>query len=371
MPKQVNTFTQFAPLRKGEKPNVLTKNDCYLSVVFLGGNYLSSGSLLQRVFGGSDEVALIAGLRLPPDGLVITGAEEPNIILDKRSIKPGKNTNIPSTQNLLVNVPVYMASIGFSFKVATIKRNDNFSIAFDVLNDNKGILDGLSSGVVGKVLGVGKVVKDMFDKIDAANDRSLIQLVISDFIVPTTNDATGSNMLQEGYLFIFVKDEEPEDNESTRGLESFSFESKSGEENVVSDQQTVFLDIKAMESTERGLEAAVEPQDLDYDEATKTLKLNGKIVANTYLVFKFQKALRQGENLSTPWSRKLASSVALLENEFDKSKEKLKELQPKAIQLFNEGTALLSEEAGYTPVEKTEFIKKYRELISAEIAKFV
>jgi hypothetical protein len=280
----LNTMTQFIPLQQGNQPNLIVKNQCYFSMIFLGGNYLSSGSILQKVFGGRDDVALIAGLRLQPDGLLITTVEDPNIVIDKRTIKPGKNTNIPLLLNILVKIPAYMDSIGFSFKVATTKRSDNFSTALDVLNDNKGVLDGLVPSVVGKVLGVGKVVKDMFDKIDAANNKGLVQLVVNDFIVPATSPAVGSNNLQEGYLVIFVRDESENTNESFEE-DFYTFDDGSGNEEKLSDDQTVFINVDEFEEkSESTLEAAI--PSLSFDEATKILTLNGKAVSNTYLVFK-------------------------------------------------------------------------------------
>lgn len=361
-------MNQFIPLQQGNQPSIIVKNQCYFSMIFLGGNYLSSGSILQKIFGGRDDVALIAGLRLQPDGLLITSVEDPNIVIDKRTIKQGKNTNIPLLLNILVKIPAYMDSIGFSFKVATTKRSDNFSTALDVLNDNKGILDGLVPSVVGKVLGIGKVVKDMFDKIDAANNKCLVQFVVNDFIVSATTDTVGSNILQEGYLAIFVKDESENTNENLE--ENFNiFDDGSGNERHLSADQTVFINLKEFEEmNESTFEVAI--PSLSFDEATKILTLNGKAVVNTYLVFKIQKDLTRGENLNSTWSKKFVQSVGTLSNEFTKTLDKLKELQPKAIQLFNEAAALLDDESAFTIVEKESFISKYRSLIEREIAKY-
>ena len=377
MQHTVNTYTQFIPLQQENQPNIIAKNECYFSMIFLGGNYLSSGSIFQKIFGGRDDVALIAGLRLEPDGLLITAVEEPNVVIDKRSIKPGSNTNIPMLLNILVKIPAYMNSIGFSFKVATTKRSDNLSVTLDVLNGNKGVLDGLTAGVVGKVLGIGKVVKDLFDKLDTANNNGLIQLVVNDFIVPASSASYNQNDLQEGYLVIFVKEEleNTNNNESFKNEkskeETFTLEDVSGNEKKLPKEQTVFIDVKQLEenrNNENTAETAV--FNLEFDEANKILTRNGKIVTNTYLVFKFQKDASRGENLNSAWSRKFALAVGTLSNEFTKTSDKLKELQPKAVQLFNEATALLAEESGYLPSEKNSFIMNYRNFIEAEIVKF-
>jgi hypothetical protein len=369
MAQNVNTFNQFIPLQQLGQPSIIVKNECYFSMIFLGGNYLSSGNFLQKIFGGRDDVALIAGLRLQPDGMLITNLEEPNVVLDKRSIKPGRNTNVPSMLNMLVKIPAYMNSIGFSFKVATTKRSDNFSVALDVLNDNKGTLDGLAPTVVGKVLGIGKVVKDMFDKIDAANNRDLIQLVVNDFIIPASSAINGANNLQEGYLVIFVKDESEDQDEKLEGDDFYSFDNGSGDELKLTEHDVVFVDTNELEEAQKET-LEVKALKLDYDETNKMLTLNGKAVANTYLVFKFQKETTLGENLNANWSKKFSSAVSSLSNEFDKTAEKLKELQPKAIQLFNEATALLSEDTSFTPTEKAAIVTKYRGLIQEEIARF-
>ena len=123
MSQKLNTYTQFLPLKEGSTQNLIVKNECYFSMVFVGGNYFSAGSFLQRIFGGKDDVTLVAGLRLQPDGVLITNVEEPNVVIDKRSIKPGKNTNIPFTLNVLVKIPAYMDSIGFSFRLLTLSNS--------------------------------------------------------------------------------------------------------------------------------------------------------------------------------------------------------------------------------------------------------
>jgi UDP-N-acetylmuramyl tripeptide synthase len=80
--------------------------------------------------------------------------------------------------------------------------------------------------------------------------------------------------------------------------------------------------------------------------------------------------LKRGENLNSTWSKKFVQSVGTLSNEFTKTLDKLKELQPKAIDLFNESTALLDEESAFTIGEKESFISKYRSIIESEIAKY-
>jgi hypothetical protein len=388
MPKNVNTFTQFLPLPGAGNQKVIVKNQSYFSMIFLGGNYLSRGSILQRIFGGRDEVSLIAGLRLLPDGLLITAVEEPNIVLDKRTIKPGKITNVPLVLNLLVKIPAYMDSIGFSFKIATTERSDNFSGALDVLNDstNKSVIDSFLPGVVGKALGVGKIVKDIFDKIDSANDKNLIQLVVNDFIVPSDKDATGANILQEGYLVIFVKNEEEEPDEDqgsdqiqdTKNLaekESAVLSDGFGNDKELAPTDLIHVDVAAMEqlSLANNTNEAVtnEITNLEYDEVRKVLKADGKVVSNTYLVFKVQQDLQRGENLNANWSKKFVLAVETLSNEFTKTKAKLEELQPRVNQYISEATALLADDSSFTPSEKSLFKEKYRTLIAQEASKFI
>lgn len=385
MPKNINTFTQFLPLTSSGVKRIIVKNESYFSLIFLGGNYLSNGSILQKIFGGRDEVALIAGLRLQPDGLLINSVEEPNVVLDKRSIKPSKITNIPMILNLLVKIPAYMDSIGFSFKIATTKRSDNFSVALDVLNDatNKSVIESFMPGVVGKALGVGKVVKDIFDKIDAANNRDLIQLVVNDFIVPATADTPGSNIMQEGYVIIFVKNESelPEEeainepaqiNGDIQSYNQILLDDGFDNEKEVARKDTIYLDINALEEsiTENEGIPSTENTTLVYDEVNKVLKADGKIVLNTYLVFKIQKESERGENLNANWSKKFVLAVETLANEFTKTRAKLEELKPRVSQYLSEATALLTEDSSFTPTEKKIIKEKYRIYITQEQTKF-
>lgn len=388
MPKRVNTFTHFIPLATGDPQKVIVKNDCYFSLIFLGGNYLTQGSLLQRLFGGSDEVSLLASLRLQPDGLVITSMEEPNIVLDKRSIRHDTVTNIPLLLNILVKIPAYMDSIGFGFKIATTRRSDNFSVTLDVLNDaaNKSVLESFVPTAIGKALGVGKVVKDIFEKLDAAKDNSLIQFVVNDFIIPSSAapGAAGPNLLQEGYLVIFVKGEEQQsDNIGDDGQPAVaaaaaapSFQFDDGFDNFTSfaGQDTVFLPVEQLEQqvsdTRKGVNAAAAFTNIEYDELKKILKVDGKPVINTYLVFKVQKDIQRGENLNAPWSKKYVSAVNTLSNEFEKTKENLEKLRPLIIQAVTEAAALLDADSSFTPAEKGIFRTKYLSLIQAEMAKF-
>lgn len=383
MPKNVNAYTRFLPLPSGAK-KVITKNDSYFNLIFLGGNYFSKGNILQTIFGGRDEVALIAGLRLPPDGHLITTVEEPNIVIDKRTIKTGRITNIPMVLNLLVKIPAYMNSIGFSFKIATLKKVDNFSVALDVLNDsaNKTIVEGFLPGVVGKALGVGKVVKDLFDKIDATNGNNLLQLVVNDFIVPANADDTGSNLLQEGFLVVFVK------NENNNSEESENYALKDGDQasqkdlafsatkdaGYDEDEKVVFLDTSLLEEPpllySKGAGIS-DINDLVYDEAKKELRLNGEKIGNTYLIFKIQHVAERGEDLNTNWSKKFAQAVALLADEMDKTRDRLEVLKPQLMQYLNEANALLSEDQSYTPAEKKNIKGNYMTSIENEKRKFI
>ncbi|MEX2233625.1 MAG: hypothetical protein WD824_15785 [Cyclobacteriaceae bacterium] len=372
MPRKVNSFLRFIPLKKGP-PQLIIKNESYFSIIFLGGNYLSSGTILQRLFGGNDEVVLIAGLKLHPDGLVITSTEEPNIVLDKRSIKPRVNTNIPMVLNVLVKIPAYMDSFGLTFKIATTKRSDNFSVAFDVLNApaNKSVLDGLVPGVVGQALGIGKIVKGMFDKVDEANNRGLLQLVVNDFLVAVDAQAIGSNYLQEGYLVIFVENETESSAEYTAEVPAeFAIDDGFENERKIPLANTTFIQTSSSGNVATS-EETVATANLTYDEAAKALRLGDKVVRNTYLVFKVQKEIQRGENLSASWSRKFVEGVQVLSSEFIKTRARLLEIQPRLMQVLAEANALLSEESSFTPTEKSLFRKKYMEMISAEHAKFI
>jgi hypothetical protein len=377
MPKKVNTFVRFLPLDATTTNKVIVKNECYFNVVFLGGNYYGRGNFLQRIFGGRDEVTLFSSLRLQPDGLVIPTTEEPNIVLDKRAIRPGHITNIPMQLNMLVKIPAYMDSIGFGFKVATTKRSDNFSLALDVLNDatNKSVIETFIPTAVGKALGVGKVAKDIFDKIDSVNNRELIQLVVNDFIIPSQATSAGNNIFQEGYLVIFVmNEEEPEESDTENEKdEKILLESENGEVTELKEADTVFVDVDELEreETRRDPVTPASITNVEYDEASKVLKVNGKVARNTYLVIKINREETNNETVVKKWSEKFRGAVNTLANEFEKTKEKLTVLMPKVRELFTEASALLNEDGSFIMKDKTKILQEYRQKITEEQSKFI
>jgi hypothetical protein len=352
----------------------------------MGGNYLSGGNILQRIFGGKDEVTLFGSLRLQPDGVILSSFEEPSIVLDKRSIRPGKLTNIPSQANVLVKIPAHMDSIGFGFKVATTKRSDNFTLALNVLNDpsNKSVISEFIPSAVGKALGVGKIAKDIFDAIDSANNRGLIDTTIYDFIIPSSSLPIQPNFLQEGYLVIFVRDEKEISDDDFDKLtladnakdEYYEFEDSYGRIQRVFKADTVFID--PIGKTISGKSTFDKPNDitnydyakLRYDETQKLLFADDKIVKNTYLVFKVLKSETRELNVGSSWARKFQESVDLLANEFIKTSSRLAELLPRVSQMFGEASALLSQDGSYIQKDKEAFREKFRQIIDNEKAKF-
>jgi hypothetical protein len=377
MPIKLNTYTQFLPLPGNNNQQLVVKNEYYFSITFLGGNYLSYSNFLQKIFGGQNEVALMAGLRLPLDGLALSNQQEPNVVLDKRTIKTGKITNIPVVLNMLTYIPAYMESIGFTFKVATTKKSDNFSSTLDVLNDNKGVLNNFIPAEIGKVLGIGKIVKDIFDKIDS--NKGLIELVVNDFLITpgaaaAVNHAaatSGNNILQEGYFVILVKDEQElvsgADMQQRSAAEFVQIDDHEGNEKNIPATATTFLDLRALEQP--ALFTTKAPQ-LQYDEAGKLLTVDGKIATNTYLVFKVQRHIARGENLFAGWSKKFQEAVSILKNDFTKTPARLNELTPKVNELLGIATSLLQDDTAFTPAEKDSIFEKYRKLITAERSKF-
>ena len=388
MPQSVVTFHRFLPFSDGPSDRVVYKNRAYFDFIFMGGNYLSGGNILQRLFGGKDEVTLFGSLRLQPDGVILSSFEEPSIVLDKRSIRPGKLINIPSQANILVKIPAHMDSIGFGFKVATTKRSDNFTLALNVLNDpsNKSVITEFIPSAVGKALGVGKIAKDIFDAIDSANNRGLIDATIYDFIIPSSSLPIQPNFLQEGYLVIFVRDEKemPDDNDAidltnTNMDEFYEVEDSYGRVYKVDKSNTIFIDPFGKTIHERLI--IDEPNEnndiiefdyskLKYDESQKLLYVDDKIVTNTYLVFKVLKSERRELNVGSSWAKKFQDSVDLLANELIKTSSKLTELLPRVSQMFAEASALLSQDGSYIQKDKEAFRLQFREKIEDEKAKY-
>ncbi len=374
MANQVNTYTQFLVLEGATNTSLILRNQHYFSVTFLGGNYLSGGTTLQKLFGGQTDVALIAGLRLPSDGLVLTGTEDPHIMLDKRTIKSGKITNIPLVLNMVAFIPAYMTSIGFSFKIAVTKTSDNFSATLDVLNDasNKSVLSSFLPSEVGKVLGVGKIVKDVFNKIDEARNKDLIQLAVNDFLVAASEGDAGPNMLQDGFLIIFVQDEQEEQKpwmSADGAIAELLFDKGGGQQERIDPSQATFVrpgDLQQPFMRAGGAAAT----GLQYDEKNKMLTLNGKLVTNTYVVLKIQRHLKQAENVNAAWSKKFQSAVSLLATPFVKTLAKLAELGPQVDDLIVAASTLLDEDPSLTRADKDLFVANYRQRIQTEMNQY-
>jgi hypothetical protein len=200
-------------------------------------------------------------------------------------------------------------------------------------------------------------------------------LVVNDFIIPSQATSVGNNIFQEGYLVIFVmNEEEPEENDTENEKdEKILLESENGEVTELKEADTVFVDVDELEreETRRDPVTPASITNVEYDEASKVLKVNGKVARNTYLVIKINREETNNETVVKKWSEKFRGAVNTLANEFEKTKEKLTVLMPKVRELFTEASALLNEDGSFIMKDKTKILQEYRQKITEEQSKFI
>ena len=311
--------------------NQILKNSGYISVVLHSVFYNSRGSFWQKIFGGTDKIALTSSIVYHSTSKTI----EATAIQDKRSVRADKTHFLGLARLVALKIPA--DSDGLELKVGiTAVKSDNLENAIDLMNSNEFQEPlQLSSLPIGQILSVTKVVKKIFTGVE---ENSELEATFAGIIsLDRVADAIEKERLASGYLIMIANNDE-----------------------------------------DNGFLENIDPHKLKVE--ADGLKYDGQRVQHTNIVYSVTFEPLKGVDENANWFKKYQLALDKLDEIlFQGSEEEQKKILVDSRKLWVEGSALLFDDPTYISSEQTrikaayfdKINKRYQELTSESSANFM
>lgn len=192
-----------------QEKNQVLKNSGYISIVLHSVFYNSKGNFWQKIFGGSDKIALTSSIVYQNGDKTI----EAKAIQDKREVKAKRNHFMGLSRLVALKVPTNADGLELKVGLTAIKK-DNLENAIDLMNSKEFQSPlQLSATPIGSILSVTSVVKKIFTGIAQNNhlEATFAGIVSKDKV----NDPIQKERLCAGYLIMIANNDEDNDFLST------------------------------------------------------------------------------------------------------------------------------------------------------------
>lgn len=285
------------------KASQILKGTGYVTINLKGAHYRSSGTLWERIFGGTDKVALSTQVSHSSSSSSISGAS----IEEVREIKSGQPYYFGSNRTIALVLPTDCDAINMSVAISAV-HNDNLGAALDILNSGelKGTLE-LAPPFLSAALTIANIVKKLLSTTDP--QRSLQGEYDGRLSIAASDNPIRDFCLAQGTIILIYR--ESEDDTSLDDLDTAS---------LVSDGDG--------------------------------LKYDGRLLPNTYLMFQVSFAGLRGEDPSAAWSSIFSSADQTLDQLINASSDAEKQkIWSAAFASFQQGAKLLFADATYTQSE--------------------
>jgi hypothetical protein len=308
----------------GANPQIL-KMSGYISVVLQAVHYRSQGTFWQKIFGGTDKVAVTSQItyQYGEDTVVATALQ------DVTTVRANADHYIANAKTVALKIPADADGLELRVDITAIE-NDNLQSSLQLLNSDefRKPLE-LAPPVVGTVLTVTSLVKKLFTNTDPQKRlQGTYPGVISQQNIP---QPLSQNRLVSGYLILISTDDDTDDLLDTLDESQLSVEGD-------------------------------------------TLRYKGIPMSNTYLVYNISLDERRGINARSPWYAKYREGLLKL-NELrtvadagDKTR-----IYNAALALWNQGNGLIEADRSYLEAERdeiegarlAEMDKRYKDLTTS------
>lgn len=284
------------------KASQILKGGGYTTINLKGAHYSSEGNLWQRFIGGSDKVTLSTQITH-----VSAHPTSSASIEETRQIDVGHPYYFGSNRAIALNLPTDCDAIEMSVAISAIK-NDNLSGALDILNSDelKGTLQ-LAPPAVSSALAIANVVKKLLTNTDPQS--SLQGEFVGRLSVSASDNPIRDYCLAQGTIILIYR--ESEDDTSLDDLD---------------------------------------PAHLAADG--DGLKYDGRVVANTYVMFQVSFTSLRGEDPSSQWFQSFSAAEQSLDSlvtaASDSDKQKI---WASAFATYQEGIRLLLSDPTYIGAE--------------------
>ncbi|MCD4708460.1 MAG: hypothetical protein K8S62_12080 [Candidatus Sabulitectum sp.] len=297
--------------------NQILKNSGYISIVLHSVFYNSKGNFWQRMFGGSDKIALTSSISYLSTARTI----EAIAIQDKRKVKSDITHILGLARLVALKIPANADGLELKVVMTAIK-DDSFENGIDLMN-NKEFQEPfqLSSLPIGQILAVTKVIKKIFAGIEESIELdATFAGIISKSKV---SDPIERERLTDGYLIMIANNEE--DNDYLENLD---------------------------------------PEKLQVE--ADGLKYNGERVEHTNIIYSITFETLKGVDENSKWFDKYQLALSKLDDIiFQDTEEGKKRVLVESRKLWIEGSALLFDDPSYTSKEqasiKGTYFKKINE----------
>lgn len=289
---------------RNQADNQVVKNSGYLNIQLFSVNYKSDGNFWQRIFGGSDTIALSTNVKYQ------TSAEsiESSSIQDVRQVDVNRTYNFGLQRNIAIKIPANADALELTVRMSAV-RNDRLQAKFDMLNkpEFQTALQ-LAPTVVGQVLTITSLAKKLFTESDP--DTQLEATYAGIISSQRESNPVPNGKLTSGYLLLISTDE---------GLS--------------------FTTVDESKFSLRG----------------DTLYYGPNQVENTYVVFNISFEHLKGDDENSSWFKKYAAALSYLDKiSTVDDKSKITNIYMESKNLWIEGNALLEADSTYLHSEKVK-----------------
>lgn len=189
---------------KTELQNQVLKNSGYVSIVLHSAYYKSKGNFWQRIFGGTDKIALTSSITYKSTNKTI----EAKSVVDKRKVKANRNHSLGLSRLIALKVPTIADGLELKVELTAVK-DDNFENGLDLMNSEEFQKPlQLASQSVGQILSVTSVVKKIFTGIE---NPSILESTYAGIISKDkVENPIQKERLTDGYIIIIANNSEDE-----------------------------------------------------------------------------------------------------------------------------------------------------------------
>lgn len=318
---QIGTKKFWQPFNDlSEKDNQILRNKGYISIKLESVSYMSKGDFFQKIFGGTDSVALTSSVAygLGPRAI------EAITVQDVTEVKSNRNYILGISRMIAEKVPANTNSLQLNIKMTAVK-DDKLKAKFDMLN-KKPFQEALALAptIVGQVLTVSSLVHEL---LKDTGPQSQLEASFAGLISESVDDhPIISGKLTQGLLFM-----------------------------ISADEGNDFSQANAK----------------DFSLVNFTLHYKGNPVENTYVVLRIIFEQFKGEDQLANWSIKYSNALSKLDELVSADDQDTREkILKDAKALWIEGNALIEADASYINAEKikiksvayTAILDKYAQL---------
>jgi hypothetical protein len=282
----------------------ILKNSGYINIQLFSAHYRPKGNIWQKTFGGCDNIALSTGVTYQ------TSAEniEATSIQNVSHVDVKRTYNLGLQRNIAIKIPANADALELTVKITAVK-NDNLQAIFDMLNKQEfqAALQ-LAPAVVGQVITITSLVKELFTETGPTNQ---LEAIYAGIISSEKESSPVSNgYLTKGHLLLISMD----DGES-------------------------FVDVDESKFVLKG----------------DTLYYGSDEIENTYIVFNISFENYKGDDEKSHWFKKYAEALSHLDKiQTIVDPTEVPKIYLQSKNTWIEGNALLDADSTYLYGEKTK-----------------